>query len=147
MTVRLLSKMGRITQPGHIVGIVRNAVSLDAAGMVGRILMLSEDGAEGAPDSEYCSLHVFGLTFGLTGPSTGPEGFPLQPSSEGVYGPHVHGHADYGPLLPVSLCLIHVKAAYPGVNYVDPTVMLSEMPPYWPQAARSICRRKRRWSC
>ena len=47
MTVRLLSKMGRITQPGHIVGIVRNAVSLDAAGMVGRILMLQEDGAEG----------------------------------------------------------------------------------------------------
>jgi len=48
VTVRLLSKMGRITQPGHIVGIVRNVVSLDAAGMVGRILMLKEDGAEGA---------------------------------------------------------------------------------------------------
>ena len=47
MTVRLLSKMGRITQPGHIVGIVRNVLTMDAASMVGRILMLSEGGAEG----------------------------------------------------------------------------------------------------
>lgn len=59
VTVRLRSKMGRITQPGHIVGIVRNAVSLDAAGMVGRILMLTEDGSEGASLPPSHRVHGF----------------------------------------------------------------------------------------
>ena len=47
MTVRLMSKAGRITQPGHIVGIVRNTLGLEAAGIVGRILMLREGDSEG----------------------------------------------------------------------------------------------------
>ena len=49
VTVRLMSAAGRITMPGHIVGIVRNTLGLEAAGIVGRILMLREDDTEGVP--------------------------------------------------------------------------------------------------
>jgi hypothetical protein len=61
VTVRLMSKAGRITQPGHIVGIVRNTLGLEAAGIVGRILMLREGDSEGPllPEVWFATGSIF----------------------------------------------------------------------------------------
>lgn len=49
-TLRVLSRPGRVTQPGHVMTIVRNLLGSDAANGVGRVRMLSdaESGREGA---------------------------------------------------------------------------------------------------
>lgn len=44
-TLKVMSKPGRITLPGHVAQIVRNLSGQDASNLVGRIRMLS-DGAE-----------------------------------------------------------------------------------------------------
>ena len=48
VTLRFMSKAGRVNSPGAVVGIVRNLVSPEASGTVGRIRMLQEGGQEGA---------------------------------------------------------------------------------------------------
>lgn len=40
VTVRVMSRPGRITQPGHVMTIIRNVVGQVAADAVGRIRML-----------------------------------------------------------------------------------------------------------
>lgn len=49
-TLRVLSRPGRVTQPGHVMTIVRNLLGPAAANAVGRVRMLSdaESGREGA---------------------------------------------------------------------------------------------------
>ena len=49
-TLRVLSRPGRVTQPGHIMTIVRNLLGSSAANVVGRVRMLTdaESGREGA---------------------------------------------------------------------------------------------------
>lgn len=49
-TLRVLSRPGRVTQPGHIMTIVRNLLGPAAANVVGRVRMLkdAESGREGA---------------------------------------------------------------------------------------------------
>ena len=42
-TLRVLSRPGRVTTPGHVITIVRNLLGADAAGDVGRIRMLVEE--------------------------------------------------------------------------------------------------------
>jgi len=40
--MRVMSRSGRITQPGHIMTIVRNVVSAEAVGAIGRVRMLDD---------------------------------------------------------------------------------------------------------
>ena len=49
-TLRVLSRPGRVTQPGHVMTIVRNLLGAEAANGVGRVRMLAdaESGREGA---------------------------------------------------------------------------------------------------
>ena len=42
VTMRVMSRSGRITQPGHIMTIVRNVVSAEAVGAIGRVRMLDD---------------------------------------------------------------------------------------------------------
>ncbi|KAL0035597.1 hypothetical protein WJX79_001244 [Trebouxia sp. C0005] len=48
VTLKVMSRPGRITMAGHIMTIVRNILGEEAAGGVGKIRMLSENGEEGA---------------------------------------------------------------------------------------------------
>ena len=42
VTLRVMSRPGRITQPGHVMTIVRNVVGADAVGAIGRVRMLAD---------------------------------------------------------------------------------------------------------
>ena len=42
MTMRVMSRPGRITQPGHVMTIVRNVVSPEAVSAIGRVRMLED---------------------------------------------------------------------------------------------------------
>lgn len=42
VTLRVMSRPGRITQPGHVMTIVRNVVGADSVGAVGRVRMLTD---------------------------------------------------------------------------------------------------------
>ena len=46
VTLKVMSRPGRITMAGHIMTIVRNILGEDAASGVGKIRMLSENGEE-----------------------------------------------------------------------------------------------------
>ena len=46
VTLKVMSRPGRITMAGHIMTIVRNILGEEAAGGVGKIRMLSENGEE-----------------------------------------------------------------------------------------------------
>lgn len=45
MTMRVMSRPGRITLPGHVMTIVRNVVGADATNGIGRVRLLSDDRA------------------------------------------------------------------------------------------------------
>ena len=46
VTMRVMSRPGRITQPGHIMTIVRNVVSAEAVNAIGRVRMLDNRKAQ-----------------------------------------------------------------------------------------------------
>lgn len=46
VTLRVMSRPGRISQAGHIMTIVRNLLGEEASGRVGRIRLLKEHGEE-----------------------------------------------------------------------------------------------------
>lgn len=48
VTLRLMSKAGRVSSAGNVVGIVRNLISEDASRTVGRVRMLKDGPMEGA---------------------------------------------------------------------------------------------------
>ena len=50
--MRVMSRAGRITQPGHIMTIVRNVVSPEAVSAIGRVRML-----EDRKEKTQASLH------------------------------------------------------------------------------------------
>ena len=49
VTLRVMSRPGRITQAGHIMTIVRNLLGEEASRGVGRIRMLKDKGDEACP--------------------------------------------------------------------------------------------------
>jgi len=56
VTLKVMSRAGRITMAGHIMTIVRNILGEDAAGGVGRIRMLQENGDEVCIFSKLLSI-------------------------------------------------------------------------------------------
>ena len=46
VTLRVMSRAGRITQPGHVMTIVRNVAGAEAVSAVGRVRMLSDRKAD-----------------------------------------------------------------------------------------------------
>lgn len=46
VTMRVMSRPGRITQPGHVMTIVRNVVSAEAVNAIGRVRMLDDRKAQ-----------------------------------------------------------------------------------------------------
>ncbi len=57
-TLKVMSKPGRITLPGHVAQIVRNLSGQDASNLVGRIRMLSDGAEEVRHGSARVNLHV-----------------------------------------------------------------------------------------
>lgn len=53
--MRVMSRLGRITQPGHVMTIVRNVVGEEAVAAIGRVRMLSDPKA-GTEVRAYVSL-------------------------------------------------------------------------------------------
>lgn len=58
MTMRVMSRPGRITQPGHVMTIVRNVVSAEAVNAIGRVRMLDDRKAKLQVGS-HCSALEF----------------------------------------------------------------------------------------
>ncbi len=46
VTLRVMSRSGRITQPGHVMTIVRNVAGAEAVSAVGRVRMFSDRKAD-----------------------------------------------------------------------------------------------------
>ena len=57
-TLKVVSKPGRITLPGHVAQIVRNLSGQDASNLVGRIRMLSDGDEEVRHWPARVTLHV-----------------------------------------------------------------------------------------
>ena len=57
-TLKVVSKPGRITLPGHVAQIVRNLSGQEASNLVGRIRMLSEGDEEVRHRPARVNLHV-----------------------------------------------------------------------------------------
>ena len=57
-TLKVMSKPGRITLPGHVAQIVRNLSGQDASNLVGRIRMLSDGVDEVRHRPARVDLHV-----------------------------------------------------------------------------------------
>ena len=63
MTMRVMSRPGRITLPGHVMTIVRNVVGADATNGIGRVRLLSDDRAGLEVSTLRC--HCCFLTLGM----------------------------------------------------------------------------------
>ena len=59
MTLKVMSRAGRITMAGHIMTIVRNILGDDAANGVGRIRLMQENGDEVCLRSLYTHFMSF----------------------------------------------------------------------------------------
>ena len=84
MTMRVMSRPGRITQPGHIMTIVRNVVSAEAVNAIGRVRMLDDRKAQ-----QQVSLAVSlrkGLRTGHLGQAQG-----VRRPSAALHGRHAPG--------------------------------------------------------
>ena len=57
VTLRVMSRPGRISMAGHIMTIVRNLLGEEGSNRVGRIRMLKEQGEEACPTSSVCCLN------------------------------------------------------------------------------------------